>query len=501
MKSTKAVRLLLAALLICLLLSGTALAASTVIEGDAEQAVEFYVYPSAAATLTFTQEKGTLDTTAGMRRTVYGGYDITWYPSAQPAAARTVTMTGRTAAISLSRNTYYTVRVVPHTLDKLQSRDAYLGYPGSYQRWVTPSEWSLTGANNCQLSWTPLGYAPTATPNPYAYLWQTPTPTTNPYAYLWWTPSPTPNPYAYLWATATPTPNPYAYLWQTATPAPQPAATVYIFYRQADGSLITYSTEKLTPGTHLITGKLNGSYFTPISSNYQVVTVSAAGVADPPSVTFYYQYNSGSGAYTVRPTATPTPTPIPSVAVQICYKQTDGVELYRETRMLAPGTHMITYDHRFDYISWLSFLGPASYNVTVYPNGTVSAETITFYFSSMAGYSMPVYTALTPSPTPIPQINESLTDQEAIIGAEKIYPRPQPGKGKNTFNYEAVGQKVIVHSKAKSLQNDGSWWVCISAQLKCWGTTYVIDHEWIKTTYLNPRSYDLNTVPLDPNYT
>ena len=32
MKSTKAVRLLLAALLICLLLSGTALAASTVIE-------------------------------------------------------------------------------------------------------------------------------------------------------------------------------------------------------------------------------------------------------------------------------------------------------------------------------------------------------------------------------------------------------------------------------------------------------------------------------------
>ena len=57
-----------------------------------------------------------------------------------------------------------------------------------------------------------------------------------------------------------------------------------------------------------------------------------------------------------------------------------------------------------------------------------------------------------------------------------------------------------MHSKALSLANDDSWWVCISANLKCWGTTYVIDHEWIKTTYLNPLSYDLDAVPLDPNY-
>ena len=465
MKSTKAIRLLCAALLTCALLLCAALADGTAMEGTASQPVEFYVYAPSAATLTFTQEKGTLYSTAGMRNTVYGGYEITWYPWGQPAASRSVAFTGRTASVALARGTHYTVRVTPYSMDQLQARDAYLGYPGAYSRWITPSEWALTGDGGCQVSAAPLTPA-TATPNPYAYSWYTTTP------------------------------NPYAYTWYTATPRPEASATVYVFYRLTDGSLITYSSEKLAPGTHLITGKLSGSYFTPVSSNYQTVTVSAAGVADPPSVTFYYQYNSGAYATAVP---TPTPTPQPGAAVEIRYKQTDGTELYRETRQLTQGTYMISYDNRFDYITWLTFCGPASYNVTVFADGSVSVPVVTFYFAPRTGaVAAPIY--ITPSPAPVPQYDESLTDQEAVIGAAKIYPRPQPGKGKNTFNYEAAGQKVTVHSKALSLQNDGSWWVCISGNLKCWGTTYVIDHEWIKTTYLNPRSYDLDAVPLDPAY-
>ena len=345
MKNTKAIRPLCALLLICALLLCAALADGAAPEGNANETAEFYVYAPAAATLTFTQEKGTIYSTMGMRNTVYGGYTVTWYPTSQPTASRSVTFTGRTASISLSRGVYYTVRVTPYTMDQLQARDAYLGYPGSYNRWITPSEWALTNAGGCQI----MAAAPVSA-----------------------TATPSPNPYAYLWYTATPTP--YIYSWYTATPQPKAQATVYVFYRLADGSLITYTSEKLAPGAHLITGKLNGSYFTPISTNYQVVTVSNEGVASPSSVTFYYQYNSGGASVTAAPTATPTPTPLPTALVNVVYKQLDGTELYRETRQLTQGTHMISYDNRFDYITWLTFCGPANYNVTVYSNGPVSAS-------------------------------------------------------------------------------------------------------------------------------
>ena len=481
MKNTKVIPCIFILLIAAGLLLSSAMADSAALEGTAANTVEFYAYAPSAATLTFTQEKGTIYSTAGMRNTIYGGYQISWYPTNQPASARSVDFTGRTASISLNRGVQYTVRVTPYTMAQLQARDAYLGYPGTYSRWITPSEWLLTDAGGCQIS--TQRQVNTATPVPYP--WYTTA------APAWYTATPVPYPW---YTTAAPAPYP----WYTATPQPQASATVYVFYRLADGSLITYDTQKLTPGTHVVTSKLNGSYFTPIGSTYQVVTVNSRGVADPVSVTFYYQYNGGS--YVVpTPTPTPSPTPLPAASVEVVYKQLDGTELYRETRQLTVGSHMIAYDNRFDSITWLTFCGPASYNVTVYGNGVVSTPTITFYFTPKSGsVTVPIY--VTPTPLPVPPHDESLTDQEAIIGADKIYPRPQPGKGKNSFNYEAIGQKVTVHSKALSLANDGSWWVCISGNLRCWGTTYVIDHEWIKTTYLNPRSYDLNAVPLDPMY-
>ena len=516
MKSTKAVRFVLAALLIGALTLCFALADGTSISGRASGEVVFYVYTQSGSKLTFTQDKGTVISTGGMRNTIYGGYDITWYPTSQPYAAQTVQLPGRSADVQLNRGVAYTVRVTPWTLERLKTRDAYLGLPGKYERWSSPSEWSLSGSAGCLTGFAPYG-APAATPTP------TPAPTAVPWYYYSQPATATPVPWYYYSQPATATPVPWYYYSQpatatpvpwyyvpaaTATPVPwyysQPAAdataTVYVFYRQPDGKLITYSTEKLAPGSHTVTSKLNGSYFTPIGSTTRSVYVSASGVATPASITFYYQYNGGSmlNLFTPVPTAAPTPVPA-SAAVEILYKQTDGALLYRETRMLSEGTHMISYDNLFEAYPWITFLGPAAYNVTVYSNGTASASSLTFYFTVSAGYHpQPVLT--TPTPTPAPLYDESATDQEALIGASKIYPRPKPGKGKNTFNYEAIGQKVTVHSKARSLQNDGSWWVCISANLRCWGQDYVIDHEWIKTTYLNPNSYDLDAVPMDPQY-
>ena len=491
MNSTKAIRILCAALLIWALLLCGALADGADIEGTATREVEFYVYTQSGTSLTFTQEKGTVYSSGGMRSTIYGGYDITWYPTGQPYAARTESLTGRSASIALNRGVSYTVRVTPFTLDRLKTRDAYLGFPGTYERWAVPSEWTLTGSNGCLVSSVPFGAAATPTPTPWRYIRATATPT--PWTYIRATATPTP--WTYIRATATPTP--WTYSRVTATPAPSGVtAQVYVFYRQPDGKLITYSTETLAPGTHMITSRLNVSYYTPLNETYQFVTVSQNGVAQPGSVTFYYTYNSGN------PFATPAPTPAPtpvSAQVEILYKKTDGALLYSETRQLTVGTHMITYDNRFEQYPWLVFCGPASYHVTVYANGQASVGALTFYFTVTDGYAIPPV-FVTPSPTPIPALNEALTDQQAVIGAEKIFPRPKPGKGKNTFNYEAIGQKVTVHSKALSLTNDGSWWVCISANLNCWGEGYVIDHEWIKSNYLSPTSFDLDAVPLDPEY-
>lgn len=499
MRYTKAVLCVLA-LLLCALPFCGALADGTAIAGRSTGEAVFYAYPQTGVTLTFTQEKGTVISTGGIRSTVYGGYDISWYPTTQPYAAQTTALTGRSVSIQLTRGIAYTVRVTPHALDKLKSRDAYLGLPGTYERWATPSEWLLTGSAGCLTGYTPYT-AVTATPAPTVIPWYYATATPKPTVIPWYFATATPVPTVVPWYFATATPKPTAAPWYFTTSSPV-TATIYVFYRLPDGKLISYSTETLAPGAHVITSKLNGSYFTPVSGTYQVVTVSNDGVASPPSVTFYYQYNS-SGAMvlpTPAPSPTPTPTPAPvAVPVEIVYKQSDGTLLYRETCTLAEGVHMISYDNRFDIYPWLRFLGPTAYHVVVSPDGSVSASTLTFYFALSDGLSsMPITIADTPSPTPA--FNEAATNQEARIGAEKIYPRPQPGKGKNTFNYEAVGQKVTVHSKARSLQNDGSWWVCISANLRCWGQNYVIDHEWIKTTYLNPNSYDFDAVPLDPQY-
>lgn len=488
MKALKCI--LLALLTLCILMS--AQADGTGITGSANETVEFYVYAQSGTSLTFSQDKGTILRSVGGKANLYGGFDISWYPTGQSYAAQTASLDKASASIRLSGGGYYTVRVSPWTMERLKSRDSYLGYPGVYTGWQTPAQWSLTNAGGAQVSTTPLYSYATATPLPW---WYAPTATPTPW---WYAPAATPTPWWYA-PTATPVPWWYA----TATPQPSVKAKIYVYYRLTDGSLITYKTQELTPGTHYITNDLNGSYFKLVGQSYQVVTVSASGVASSPSVTFYFQYNSMGGVSAPTPTPTPAPTAVPrSAAVRVYYKLLGGATLSYETRVLYPGLYQISYDSRYSGIPGLTFVGPAVYQVSVNDQGVASVSDLTFYFNQQAVATttpIPFY-YYTATPAPYSLLNEAATNQTAIIGAQKIFPRPQPGKGKNTFNYEAAGQKVTVHSKAKSLQNDGTWWICFSGTLKCWGETYEIDHMWIRVDYFNQKSFDLDRLPVDPQY-
>lgn len=483
MKRNNAKRLLsLLAACCALILSLTGAAADTSspianISGSADAKMEFYVYAQADTTLVISQDKGILRRQNGMRNTVYGAYDITYGNPGQPTYVQRAALEKGSVSLNLARGNYYRITVTPYTMDRLTQRDAYLGYPGSYSSWQSAPSWSVTSADSCQLSLYPMG------------------------------------------ATAAPV--------ITAVPAQQAKATVYVYYRLLDGSLITYETQTLSPGTHVITSKVNGSYFSLIGSPYQAVTVNAFGKAEPESITFYFQSGSSYPVSTPVPTATPTPVPtptptrVPTAALRIEYRLTTGILLTSEVRSLTPGLHTITYDDRFSDVPSLSFAGPMMHYVTVYSNGTLSDSTVVFYFAlQQAAYVTPeptpwyitpapwyAYITATPwvipsTPTPLPNDRswEKETDQKAIIGAQKIFPRPYPGKGKNEFNYESPGTEITVHSKALSLQNDGNWWVCISGTVRDGGKLYDLDHVWIRVDYLNQKSFDINKVPVDPDY-
>ena len=493
--------ILLAALLLCLLTA--AQADGTGISGSANQTAEFYVYAQSATSLTFSQDKGSILRSVGSKTSLYGGFDISWYPTGQSYAGQTATLDKASASIRLNGGGYYTVQVIPWSMERLKARDSYLGYPGAYTGWQTPAQWSLTNAGGARVSTAPLYTPATATPVPW---WYAPTSTPVPW---WYAPTSTPTPWWYA-PTATPTPwwyrptnTPTPWWYATATPQPSVKARIYVYYRLTDGSLITYKTQELTPGTHYIANDLNGSYFILASQPYQTVTVSASGVPSSPSVTFYFQYNSSGGAAVPTPTPTPAPTAVPrSAAVRIYYKLLSGATLSYETRVLYTGQHQISYDSRYSGIPGLTFVGPAVYQVSVSDQGVASVRELTFYFNQQAvatATPIPFY-YYTATHAPYSLLNEAATNQTAIIGAQKIFPRPQPGKGKNTFNYEAAGQKVTVHSKAKSLQNDNTWWICFSGTLKCWGQTYEIDHMWIRVDYFNQNSFDLERLPVDPQY-
>jgi len=477
MKSTNVLfRTISAAVLICLLLLAAALAdgasPAVSIQGTAGQYAEFYVFAQTDTTLVISQDRSVLQRQSGLRNAAYAGFDIAYYNVNQPGFGSTATLEGASVTLRLARNTYYKVTLTPYTMERMTARDTYLGYPGSYERWLTPAKWSVTSADGCRLSTAPM----TATAAP-AYIPGYP-----------YTPAST-------------------YVPQTTA---SPSVTIPVYYLLANGTQLSQETVTLAPGTHYVFSKFTHPYFTLIGSPYQAVTVYANGQASQSSVTFYFQFNAGQS--TPLPTATPTPvptstpSPVPQTAmVPVYYLLADGSTIGYEVRVLQPGNHVIWYDNRYAGMSSLRLTSPSIQYVTVYANGTAYPASVTFTFSSGGGNAalLPFYSTAAPlvyyTSTPVPR-SEAETDQEAIIGAAKIFPRPKPGKGKNEFNYASAGQKVTVHSKALSLQNDGTWWVCISGTVTDYGKPYTLDHVWIRVDYLNQRSFDLDKVPLDPEY-
>ena len=330
----------------------------------------------------------------------------------------------------------------------------------------------------------------------------------------------------------------------TATPTPAVQyGTIVVYYRSLNGALLSYETLRLAPGTHTVYSNFNNSNYAQVGNTAYTVTVYSNGSVSAPSVTFYYTQSTP---------ATPTLAPV-KATIPVFYRTVDGALLSQETRTLSAGTQTVYTNFRSsDYV----LSGSNYYNVTVYSDGTTSVSSLTFYYTKAATptprpasanitvfcrtrdgavlsqetrkltegthtvkntykkyayildgadrYTVTVYsdgTASTDSVTFyfVPR-DPSDTDQEAIIGSDKIYPRPGPNKGKNEYWYSAQGQTITVHTKALSQKGDDTWWVCFSGELRCWGNTYEIDHMWIACTYLNPQSYDLDALPIDPEY-
>lgn len=255
------------------------------------------------------------------------------------------------------------------------------------------------------------------------------------------------------------------------TPAPTyyyyRSATVPVYYRDLNTNAVLYSENRtLSYGSHTVTPVYQPKGYLPLGNTSVNVTVDQNGAAQPASVTFYY-----------ITAATPTPEP-KRATISVDYRLPDNTLLRQDSKTLTAGTHTIKNEMKTG--AYL-LMGPSSYTVTVSADGVPSVNTVTFYFT----------------------VNESWssTDMTAVIGADLIYPRPGPNSGKNEYNYAAKGQTVYVHSRALSQKGDGKWWVCISGDIRCWGNTYTLDHVWIGNDYLDPNSYELFDLPIDPNYT
>ena len=350
MKNTSFSRSAFLALLLCLLsclpLMTAPAAADTPslsnIGGNAESVVSFYVYAAQNATLTFTQEKGRLLRQTGWQNNSYGGYDIAYYTPGKVYAVSSETFYTQTLTLHIPAGSSLMFTVTPYTLERMRVKDAHLGYPGNYTRWILPAAWSLSASAGCTVAPASVtavqpGQAGTAVP--------------------------------------------------TATPAP--SATINVYYRLTDGTLISSATKVLRAGVNTVSNELNSATYSLVSPASYTVTVYANGTLSQPSVTFYFLRGS---AATPRPTSTPTPRP---VTVTVYYMLQDGTLLATETRQLMPGTNTLYCDMSYISSGALRFVGPASHQVTVYSNGTVSTNSVAFYFDRNQATAAPAAATVT----------------------------------------------------------------------------------------------------------
>lgn len=194
-------------------------------------------------------------------------------------------------------------------------------------------------------------------------------------------------------------------------------------------------------------------------------------------------------AQTEEPQVTQSPQPLPPVVskpafIEIYYMTPEDELLSSEFQTLSAGTYIFTSKYgaaAYFEDGQYTLAGPETCEVTISDDGTATPNPVIFRYAWRKDQPQGA-------------------DQTAVIEAQKIYPRPGPGVGKNAYNYEVPGQTVTVHAKGKSSPTAQTWWVCFSGDLHCEGTVYHIDHEWIAADYLDPASFDLNALPVDTSY-
>lgn len=139
-------------------------------------------------------------------------------------------------------------------------------------------------------------------------------------------------------------------------------ATISIIYQDLSGRVLFYNSEQKGPGTYTVRASS-----TRVPAGYKIVgngsaevTVYANGVVSPSQVVFTYTL--------------PINTNLP-----IIYRDTDGRQLYAETRSLTPGTHTITAD---DSLVPRQYILQNTRNVKVTANndGTSSPERVVYIY-------------------------------------------------------------------------------------------------------------------------
>lgn len=159
----------------------------------------------------------------------------------------------------------------------------------------------------------------------------------------------------------------------TITQTPPPVTfSVPVVYQDDQGRILHNTSATVQPGYTTVTANdsLVAAGLTLSSSRSVVVYCSNQGVTFPSTVTFTYN----------RPV---------TANIQVTYQDTSGNIFHNETRQLGQGNQTITADDaRAPYGYTLQ--GSRSVQVTVYANGTVSQNQVTFIYALPVQYSLPI---------------------------------------------------------------------------------------------------------------
>lgn|GEM_PF-2962233 len=468
-------------LALCLILAAAALPAlATSISGNdqilgtaQDERIVFHAYPYQNTTLLFMPYQGVALRQNGQQTAAYGMYTIDHYVNGRYTETVRIA-NGSVREFKMNAYELHDFQVLSADLYFVQC-EAEGGGTGAqwlwnqnanliYKSWYRSAGWYASCAN-ARLSYSPIYSAGTVTATPQP------------------------------WYTATPQP------WITSAPAGQ-TVSVQVRYMTPDGTLLGSETRMLYPGTQTVSCGKSFYGYSLVGNGSQTVTVYQNGRTSPANIIFYFARGGGYNPVTQSPYTPVTQSPYyptvnpysQTVRVTLQAMTVDNVILDVQTYTLTAGTHTLSAPRSAYTIlgspDVYTLIGSPSRTVTVYSNGQISENPVIFYYAKGGSYT-------TPTPTPG---GSAATDQTAVISAKKIYPRPGPNVGKNEYNYEVQGQTVTVHCKAKDQKGGKDWWVCFSGALRCEGKVYNLDHMWISEQFFDSRSYNLNILPIDPQY-